>query len=86
MTTADKMADDVTAELASLRAQVSRLMDERITPAVQGAAASWDQAQHRAQKYSQDQAAELAEKVRARPLASLAVVAGIGFLVGRIMR
>jgi ElaB/YqjD/DUF883 family membrane-anchored ribosome-binding protein len=82
---ASRVADDAREELARLRAQVERLMKERVTPALGDAADSVQDYAQRARDTIEDQADSLADTVRERPLVAVAVAAVGGYLLGRLM-
>jgi ElaB/YqjD/DUF883 family membrane-anchored ribosome-binding protein len=82
---ANRTADDAREELARLRAQVERLMQERVTPALAGAADQVQGYAERARETIEDQADALSETVRERPLVAVAVAAIGGYLIGRLM-
>ncbi len=82
---ASRTADDAREELAKLRAQVERLMQERVTPALAGAADQMQDYASRARETIEDQADALSETVRERPLVAVAVAAVGGYLIGRLM-
>jgi ElaB/YqjD/DUF883 family membrane-anchored ribosome-binding protein len=66
---------DLADQLASLRAQIEALTEERIRPAVTDAA-----------NQIRQQTDALADRVRDQPIAAVAIAFGIGFLLGRAMR
>ncbi|MCK8783485.1 hypothetical protein M0638_03695 [Roseomonas sp. NAR14] len=72
-------------ELARLRAQVERLMDERVTPALAGAADTMEGYGRRAKEAVEEQAESLSETVRERPLLAVGIAAAAGYLLGRLM-
>jgi ElaB/YqjD/DUF883 family membrane-anchored ribosome-binding protein len=77
--------DDPREELARLRAQVERLMEERVAPALAEAA---DQVQNYAQSARDTithQADALSDTVRERPLIAVGVAVLGGYLIGRLM-
>ena len=80
-----RVADDAKEELARLRAQVERMMQERVTPALAGAADQVQDYASRARETIEDQADALSETVRERPLVAVAVAAIGGYLIGRLM-
>jgi ElaB/YqjD/DUF883 family membrane-anchored ribosome-binding protein len=82
---AERVADDAHEELAKLRAQVERLMSERVTPALAGAADQVQDYANRAREAVEDQADALSDTVRERPLIAIAVAAVGGYLLGRLM-
>ena len=80
-----RMADDARAELARLRAQVERLMQDRVTPALGSAAETVEDYSRRARDVIEDNAGAISDTVRQRPLLSVAAAALGGYLLGRIM-
>jgi|GEM_PF-1640351 len=82
---ANRVSDDAREELAKLRAQVERLMQERVTPALAGAADTVQDYASRARHTIEDQADAISETVRERPLMAVAVAAVAGYLLGRLM-
>lgn len=77
-----KMSPD--EQIAELRARVEELMRQRIAPAVEELAANAEQAASRARDYTREKADALAGTISQRPLAAVAIAAGIGFLIGRM--
>ncbi len=89
MNTVDSMsdkADDAKEQIAKLREQVETLMHERVTPALAGAAGRVESAARATSDMAQEQAEAVAGRVREQPLVALLVAAGVGYLVGRIVR
>ncbi|GGC27536.1 hypothetical protein GCM10011504_02130 [Siccirubricoccus deserti] len=82
---AARVSDDAREELAKLRAQVERLMSERVTPALAGAADQVQDYADRARASIEHQADALSDTVRERPLMAIAVAAVGGYLIGRLM-
>ncbi|MCO6414735.1 hypothetical protein JYK14_00880 [Siccirubricoccus sp. KC 17139] len=82
---ATRVSDDAREELARLRAQVERLMSERVTPALAGAADQVQDYADRARATIEEQADAFSETVRERPLMAVAVAAIGGYLIGRLM-
>ncbi|MDI3306611.1 MAG: hypothetical protein QJR07_05860 [Acetobacteraceae bacterium] len=82
---ANRVSEDAREELARLRAQVERLMQERVTPALAGAADTVQDYASRARHTIEDQADAISETVRERPLLAVAVAAVAGYLLGRLM-
>ncbi|HEV7264344.1 MAG TPA: hypothetical protein VGN83_05430 [Falsiroseomonas sp.] len=80
-----RMSDDARAELARLRAQVERLMEERVTPALGSAAETVEDYSRRARERIEDNANALSDTVRERPLIAVAAAAIGGYLIGRMM-
>jgi uncharacterized protein YjbJ (UPF0337 family) len=74
--------DGVGGELARLRDQVSRLMDENVTPALAGAAEDYA-------RQAKDAVVEQSEKASAliqeRPLLTVGLGLAAGYLIGRLM-
>lgn len=82
---AERVGDDAHAELAKLRAQVEKLMQERVTPALAEAA---DQVQGyavRARDAVEERADALSDTVKERPLVAVGIAALGGYLIGRLM-
>jgi len=80
-----RLTEDARTELARLRAQVERLMEERVTPALGQAAETMEDYSRRARETVEHSADAFAGTVRDRPLVSVATAALAGFLVGRLM-
>jgi ElaB/YqjD/DUF883 family membrane-anchored ribosome-binding protein len=77
---------DATAQIARLRAQVEELMKDRITPAVADFAGRAEAAVSGARHVVRDQAETVSNRVREQPLIAVVLAAGIGWMVGRLMR
>ncbi|MEO8714012.1 MAG: hypothetical protein ABI369_03270 [Acetobacteraceae bacterium] len=75
------IADDVTAQVARLRAQVETLMNERVTPALA------DAAERAGSTLStmRGQAETMSGYVRDQPIQAVLIAAGIGFVIGRVL-
>lgn len=80
-----RLADDARAELARLRAQVERLMEERVTPALGSAADTVEDYASRARDTIETNAYAISDTVRERPLLAIAAAAFGGYLLGRLM-
>jgi ElaB/YqjD/DUF883 family membrane-anchored ribosome-binding protein len=80
-----RVADDAQDELARLRGQVERLMQERVTPALADAADQVSDYANRARDAIEDQAETLSETVRERPLLAVGIAVAAGYLIGRLM-
>jgi ElaB/YqjD/DUF883 family membrane-anchored ribosome-binding protein len=80
-----RLADDARAELARLRAQVERLMQDRVTPALGSAAETVEDYSRRARNMIEENADAVSDTVRQRPLLSVATAAFAGYLLGRLM-
>jgi ElaB/YqjD/DUF883 family membrane-anchored ribosome-binding protein len=83
--TRDFQGEDARTELARLRAQVERLMEERVTPVLGKAADQVEDYSRRARASIEDSAHAAADQVRERPLVAVAIAALGGFLLGRLM-
>jgi len=77
--------EDAREELAKLRSQVERLMQERVTPALADAAGQVQDYAARAREKIEDQADAFSDTVRERPLTTVAIAAAAGYLIGRLM-
>ncbi|HJS84586.1 MAG TPA: hypothetical protein VJ779_03930 [Acetobacteraceae bacterium] len=75
-------AEDVTEQVAKLRAQVETLMRERVTPALADAA---DRAES-AMGTARHQAEAVSGRVREQPIIAVLIAAAIGFLAARVLR
>jgi len=84
--TDERRDDDSKEEIARLRAQVERLMRDRVTPAVADAAGRAEEAAYQARDYAHAKVETVARSVRERPLTALAIAAGVGYLLGRVSR
>lgn len=73
-------------ELAHLRAQVDELMHGKVAPAVADMRDKIEKAAHVAGDTVKGQADALSGRVRDQPLVALLLAAGVGFLIGRVMR
>jgi len=82
---ASRPSEDPREELARLRAQVERLMQERVTPALAGAADQMQGYADAARDTIEHQVDALTETVRERPLVAVAVATLAGYLIGRLM-
>jgi ElaB/YqjD/DUF883 family membrane-anchored ribosome-binding protein len=80
-----RMADDARAELARLRSQVERLMEDRVTPALGQAAETVEDYSRRARDTIEDNANAVSETIRAQPLLYVTAAAFGGYILGRLM-
>ncbi len=78
--------DSAEEQIARLRNQVETLMRDRVTPMVTNAAGRAEAAMHSASDSVRHQADAVSGRVRQQPLVALVVAAGVGFLIGRIIR
>lgn len=78
--------DDAQAQIERLRQQVEGLMKDRVTPALADYAGRAGSAVNSATDMVRDQAEVVSGQVRRQPLTALLVAAGLGWLIGRIMR
>lgn len=78
--------EDATAQIARLREQVETLMKDRVTPVVADFAGRAEAAMSGARTAVRDQAESVSGRVREQPLVAILVAAGIGWLIGRVMR
>jgi ElaB/YqjD/DUF883 family membrane-anchored ribosome-binding protein len=76
-------AKDAETQIAELRAQVERLMSDRITPAISDVAAKAGVAAQQAKDFAKAQVDTVAATISERPLTALAVALGIGYFLGR---
>ena len=79
-------AQDAKEQIAQLRAQVQALMTDRVTPALANAAGQAEQYARQAKDMYDDQAEMLSEHVRESPIFAILIAAGVGYLLGRIVR
>jgi ElaB/YqjD/DUF883 family membrane-anchored ribosome-binding protein len=74
---ARKATDDPQSEVEQLRAEVERLSREPATPRLDAAANIADRYGEKLDRYL--------DAIRQRPLTSVGVAAGVGFLIGRLL-
>lgn len=77
-------AEDIAAQVSSLRDQVEQLLNDRITPAVGEAADRAESALHTARDFTSENLATVTEQVQGQPLIALALAAAVGYLLGRV--
>jgi ElaB/YqjD/DUF883 family membrane-anchored ribosome-binding protein len=80
-----RLSEDARTELARLRAQVERLMSDRVTPALGTAAETVEDYTRRARERIEENAYAVSDTVRERPLLAIAAAALGGYLLGRLM-
>ena len=73
------------AQLEALQAQVQELID-RVGPAVSNMAGRAEEAMQQAKDFTQAKIDAISDDVRERPLTALLLVAGVGYIVGRVTR
>jgi ElaB/YqjD/DUF883 family membrane-anchored ribosome-binding protein len=78
--------EDANAQIARLREQVEALMKDRITPAMADMAGRAGSAVSGATDMVRDQTEALSGRVRERPVVAILVAAGLGWVLGRVMR
>ena len=78
--------NDAKEQIAKLREQVEMLMNDRVTPALAGAAGRAEQAARQATDMAWEQKEALSGRVREQPIAAILVAAAAGYLIGRISR
>jgi ElaB/YqjD/DUF883 family membrane-anchored ribosome-binding protein len=78
--------EDAQAQIARLREQVEALMKDRVTPAVTQFAGRAENAVHSASGVVRDQAQAVSGRVKDRPLIAIMIAAGVGWLIGRVIR
>lgn len=76
---------DANEEIAQLRHEVEQLMNERVTPALAGAAQRVETTARNAAAMARWQAEAVSSQVRQQPLISILVAGGLGFLIGRLV-
>ena len=85
---AEDLAEQVAqlrAQLEALQAQVQELID-RVGPAVSNMAGRAEEAMQQAKDFTQAKIDAISDDVRERPLTALLLVAGVGYIVGRVTR
>ena len=78
--------DDAQAQIERLREQVEALMKDRVTPAIADFAGRAESAVNTASGAVRQQADAVSGRVRQQPLIAILIAAGIGWLLGRLMR
>ena len=79
------LGDGVGGELARLRDQVSRLMDENVTPALAGAAGAAEDYARQAKDAVVEQSEKASAMIQERPLLAVGLGLAAGYLIGRLM-
>jgi ElaB/YqjD/DUF883 family membrane-anchored ribosome-binding protein len=78
--------DDAQAQISALRKQVNQLMGEHVTPTLNDAADRAQVVARQATDYTREQADNVAEQVRGRPLIAIAIAGAVGYVLGRFVR
>jgi ElaB/YqjD/DUF883 family membrane-anchored ribosome-binding protein len=78
--------EDAQTQIARLREQVEALMKDRVTPAVAEFAGRAENAVHSASDVVRDQAQAMSGRVKDQPLIAIMIAAGVGWIIGRMMR
>ena len=86
MSSMSDRAGDAQDQITRLREQVEALMRDRVTPVLASAADRAQSVYGQASDIAHDQADALGGRVREQPLVAVLVAAGVGYLVGRIVR
>lgn len=79
------LAGDAQGELSRLRGEVNRLMGERVTPALAGAAGTAEDYARQAKDTVVEQAERASDIVKERPLLAVGLGLATGYLLGRLM-
>jgi len=82
----DDVTQDTREQLHSLKLMVEQLLNERVTPALAGAADRAETAVTSARDMTSTQVANVSDKVRGQPLIAIGISAVVGYLVGRLSR
>lgn len=83
---AKDVAQDTQEQLQSLKATVEQLLNDRVTPALAGAAGKAESAVTSARDLTNTQVEAVSEKVRGAPLITIAISTVVGYLLGRFSR
>jgi len=76
----------VEERIADLRRKVESLMSEQVTPAVHRASDRAQGLAHQAGNLTRREAEQVMGVVRDRPIATIAVAVGVGFLLAKLLR
>ena len=79
------LGGDAQGELARLRDQVSRLLDESVTPALAGAAGAAEDYARQAKDAVVEQSEQVSAVIQERPLLAVGIGLAAGYLLGRLM-
>lgn len=80
------VAGDTQDQIQTLRAQVEQLLNDRVTPAIAGAAGRAETAVHSARDMTNTQVENVSAQVRDQPIIAIGIAAAVGYLLGRIAR
>ncbi len=78
--------DDAQVQIERLREQVESMMKDRVTPAIADFAGRAETAMNSATGAVRNQADAVSGRVKQSPLIAILIAAGLGWLVGRVMR
>jgi hypothetical protein len=81
-----RMVNDTSAQVRRLRSEVESLMRETVTPAITNAIERAVSTSQYTTKAVRENSEAVAEHVRGRPLISIILAAGAGFIFGRASR
>ncbi len=84
--TIDAATKDTQDQIAALRAQVNQLLGERVNPMISDYADRAQNVAKQASDYTMGQADVVAEQIRGRPLAAIALAGVVGYILGRFIR
>ena len=73
-------------QIARLREQVEILMKDRVTPMVANAAGRAESAVHSMAGAVRERADAVSGQVREQPILAILIAAGVGLIIGRLMR
>ncbi|MCI0756885.1 hypothetical protein [Teichococcus vastitatis] len=72
--------------IAELRRKVESLMSEQVSPAVSRASGRAQNLAHQASDVTRREAEQVFGLVRERPVVTIAVAVGVGFLIAKLLR
>ena len=79
------LGEDARGELSRLRNQVAQLMEERVTPALAGAAGTAEDYARQAKDAVIERSEQASAVVQERPLLAVGIGFAAGYLLGRLM-
>ena len=77
-------SEDAQGEITRLRGEVERLMRDRVSPALSGAADTAGDYAQRAKDVAVRQSEQAVEVIKENPLVTVGLVAAVAFLLGRL--